>query len=334
MAAPSGGLNYDSAAMRTLITIKGSFHEPKHGEISKHLAKCAEEGFWLDLEAPEEDDYSMLTSTFKFHPLTIEDVKTGDQRPKLEEYKDYSFMVLFKAELSKDGMEFDEIFLYLSKDYLVTVHQKPLPLLDELRKRIEADPSTTKDEPDFLTYLVIDQLVDANFPVLDTLDDTIDGLQDDIVDRADPEQLRMIYSLKHDITRLRQLLGAERDLFQRLITASLAPEDREMTLYYRDVYDHLIRQYETVDSLRDLLTGAMDVYLSTVSNRLNVTMKALTVIASLFLPLSFLTGFYGMNFTYLTQVLETPNIAFWVGVFTMVGATVMQLYFFRRRGWI
>src|SRR5438270_5419397 len=107
-----------------------------------------------------------------------------------------------------------------------------------------------------------------------------------------------------------------------------------MSIYYRDVYDHLIRQYETVDSLRDLLTGAMDVYLSTVSNRLNVTMKALTVIASLFLPLSFLTGFYGMNFTYLTQVLETPNIAFWVGVFTMVGATVMQLYFFRRRGWI
>ena len=170
--------------------------------------------------------------------------------------------------------------------------------------------------------------------VVSEIDDTIDGLQDDIVDRADPEQLRMIYSLKHDITRLRQLLGAERDLFQRLITASLAPEDREMTLYYRDVYDHLIRQYETVDSLRDLLTGAMDVYLSTVSNRLNVTMKALTVIASLFLPLSFLTGFYGMNFTYLTQVLETPNIAFWVGVFTMVGATVMQLYFFRRRGWI
>jgi magnesium transporter len=107
-----------------------------------------------------------------------------------------------------------------------------------------------------------------------------------------------------------------------------------MTLYYRDVYDHIVRQYETVDSLRDLLTSAMDVYLSTVSNRLNQTTKTLTVIASLFLPLSFLTGFYGMNFTLLTGTLETPHVAFAVGVGTMLGATAIQLYLFRRRGWI
>jgi magnesium transporter len=107
-----------------------------------------------------------------------------------------------------------------------------------------------------------------------------------------------------------------------------------MTLYYRDVFDHVVRQYETVDSLRDLLTSAMDVYLSTVSNRLNQTMKALTAIASLFLPLSFLTGFYGMNFALLTGVLETPYMAFAVGVGTMLIATLIQLYLFRRRGWI
>jgi magnesium transporter len=107
-----------------------------------------------------------------------------------------------------------------------------------------------------------------------------------------------------------------------------------MTLYYRDVYDHMVRQYETADSLRDLLTGAMDVYLSTVSNRLNETTKALTVIASLFLPLSFLTGFYGMNFAYLVETLESPLLAFFVGVGTMVIAVLIQLWFFRRRGWL
>ena len=107
-----------------------------------------------------------------------------------------------------------------------------------------------------------------------------------------------------------------------------------MTLYYRDVYDHMVRQYETADSLRDLLTGAMDVYLSTVSIRLNETTKALTVIASLFLPLSFLTGFFGMNFAYLVNVLESPYLAFSIGVATMVIATLIQLYFFKRRGWI
>jgi magnesium transporter len=302
--------------------------------IKEHLRKCHEEGFWMDIEAPDDEDFEILTKAFEFHPLTIEDVKHGDQRPKLEEYKGYSFMVLFEATLKDDQLDFEEYFLYLADDYLVTVHTDPQPYLTELRKRIEAQPEITKDQPAFLTYLVVDQIVDANFPILDQLDNTIDELEDTIIERADPEQLRIIYRLKHDITRLRQLLGAQRDLFQRLITSSLGPDDREMSLYYRDVYDHIIRQYETVDSLRDLLTGAMDVYLSTVSNRLNNTMKTLTAVASLFLPLTFLTGFYGMNFAYLTQVLEPPYISFWIGVGTMVVATLIQFWFFRRRGWI
>jgi magnesium transporter len=320
--------------MRTLVTTRGSYHEPTVRTIKDHLRKCHEEGFWLDIEAPDQDDFEILTKAFEFHPLTIEDVKHGDQRPKLEEYKGYSFMVLFEATFADNALKFEEYFLFLANDYLVTIHTDPQPYLAELRKRIQSQPAITKDQPAFLTYLVVDQIVDANFPILDQLDNTIDELEDTIIEKPDPEQLRIIYSLKHDITRLRQLLGAQRDLFQRLISASLGPDDREMGLYYRDVYDHIIRQYETVDSLRDLLTGAMDVYLSSVSNRLNVTMKALTAVASLFLPLTFLTGFYGMNFAYLTQVLEPPYFAFWIGVGTMLIATVIQFWFFRRRGWI
>ena len=321
--------------MRTLVTTKGAFHEPTVHTLKDHLLKCHEEGFWMDIEAPDEDDYEILSKAFGFHPLTIEDVKHGGQRPKFDEYKGYSFMVLFEVSLKPEGgLLFEEYFLYLADDYLVTIHSDPQPHLTDLRKRIEAHPEISKDEPAFLTYLVVDQIVDANFPVLDQLDNTIDDLEDTIIEKADPEQLRTIYQLKHDITRLRQLLGAQRDIFQRLITSVLGPEQREMSVYYRDVYDHIIRQYETVDSLRDLLTGAMDVYLSVVSNRLNVTMKTLTVIASLFLPLTFLTGFYGMNFAYLTTVLEPPYISFWIGVGTMLAATAIQIWFFRRRGWI
>ena len=320
--------------MRTLVTTRGAFHEPTAKTIHEHLANCHVEGFWMDIEAPDDDDYEILNTAFKFHALTVEDVKHGNQRPKLDEYRGYSFMVLFEAVFKGDRLDFDEYFLYLADDYLVTVHAHPQELLTLLRKRIEAEPETTKDDPKFLTYLVVDELIDANFPVLDKLDLTIDDLEDLIIDRAQPEQLKTIYTMKHDISRLRQLLGAQRDLFQRLITSSLDPDEREMGLYYRDVYDHIIRQYEAVDSLRDLLTGAMDVYLSTVSNRLNVTMRSLTVIASLFLPLTFLTGFYGMNFEYLTKVLEPPYPSFWVGVGTMVIATVIQFYFFRRRGWL
>jgi magnesium transporter len=182
--------------------------------------------------------------------------------------------------------------------------------------------------------MVIDVLVDATFPVLEELDDIVDRLEDDITEHASSDSLNKIYHLKHSVTEMRRFLGAQRDLFQRLVTHGIHLQQQDMTLYYRDVYDHIVRQYETVDSLRDLLTSAMDVYLSTVSNRLNQTTKALTVIASLFLPLSFLTGFYGMNFSYLTQVLETPYWTFAVGVGTMAVSIVIQLYFFRRRGWL
>jgi magnesium transporter len=182
--------------------------------------------------------------------------------------------------------------------------------------------------------LVIDQLVDSLFPLLETLDDRIDNLEDQILENATPELLAEIYKLKHQVIELRKFIGAQRDLFQRLITHSMDIHGDELTLYWRDVHDHLIRQYETVDSLRDLLTGAMDVYLSTVSNRLNNTMKTLTVIASIFLPISFLTGFYGMNFLFLTGTLETPSQAFFIGVGTMVASVLIQLYYFKRRGWL
>jgi magnesium transporter len=135
------------------------------------------------------------------------------------------------------------------------------------------------------------------------------------------------------VSDLRRLLGAQRDMFQRLLTHALTGGDAELPLYYRDVYDHQVRQYEAVDALRDLLTGAMDVYLSTVSNRLNATVKQLTVVASLFLPLTFLTGFFGMNFGFLVAGIATPA-AFLGGIGLMALCVVAQVYLFKRSGWI
>lgn len=298
------------------------------------FSEASQAGFWLDIEAPDEADYRLLEDGFKFHPLTIEDIKHQNQRPKVDEYPDYNFTVIFQALWENDAVAMREHHLYVGPNFLVSVHQEASPAIAGVLDRIAKSPELTKGQPSFLTYLVIDALVDSTFPALDMLDDSVDGLEDDIIRKATSELLDRIYHLKHSVVELRRLLGAQRDVFQSLITHGIHLQQSDMTLYYRDVYDHLVRQYETVDSLRDLLTSAMDVYLSTVSNRLNQTTKALTVIASLFLPLSFLTGFYGMNFLYLTQVLETPYLAFAAGVGTMLVATGIQLYLFRRRGWI
>jgi len=320
--------------VRTLITTEGK----QASTATDDVVACFEEshhlGFWLDIEAPTDDDYRLLEGTFKFHPLTIEDIKHQNQRPKVDEYPDYNFVVLFQVLWENDQVHVLEHHLYVGPTFLVTVHQEHSPAIVSVHDRIAASPQLTKGQPAFLTYLIIDALVDSTFPALEKLDDTVDQLEDDIVDTATSQLLDRIYHLKHSVVELRRILGGQRDVFQALITHGIHLQQGDMTLYYRDVFDHIVRQYETVDSLRDLLTSAMDVYLSTVSNRLNQTTKALTVVASLFLPLSFLTGFYGMNFAYLTGVLETPYLAFAVGIGTMLIATAIQLWLFRRRGWI
>ena len=320
--------------LRTVITTTGKTETTDDAEVLQCFSEAQRLGFWLDLEAPDEADYNLLENGFKFHPLTIEDIKHQEQRPKVDEYPDYNFTVIFQALWEHDDVVLREHHLYVGPNYLITVHQEQSPQLTEVHDRIAQSPGLTKGQPAFLTYLVIDALVDSTFPALEKLDDTVDSLEDDIIASATSRLLDRIYHLKHSVVELRRLLGAQRDVFQALITHGIHLQQQDMTLYYRDVYDHIVRQYETVDSLRDLLTSTMDVYLSTVSNRLNQTTKALTVVASLFLPLSFLTGFYGMNFTYLTQVLETPYAAFAVGLGTMIVATLIQLWFFRRRGWI
>jgi len=320
--------------MRTLLTTRGRVDATDTESITRCFVDSHKEGLWLDIEQPDEDDFKLLRETFKFHPLTIEDIQHQNQRPKVDEYPDYNFAVIFQADWQGDDVAFREHHLFVGPHYLISVHLEPSPVLDTLKDRLARSPELTKGQPAFLTYFVIDALVDATFPVLEQVDGTVDQMEDDIIEKAAPGSLDRIYHLKHSVTDLRRYLGAQRDVFQRLTTHGIHLQQADMTLYYRDVYDHIVRQYETVDSLRDLLTSAMDVYLSTVSNRLNQTTKALTVIASLFLPLSFLTGFYGMNFTYLTTVLETPYLAFAVGVGTMLIATAIQLYLFRRRGWI
>ena len=316
--------------MRKLITTSGHLAEPTDEKIAACIADSEKEGFWLDIEAPDADDYRLLEDVLKFHPLTIEDVQEPNERPKLDEYSGYVFVVLFTARVVGDDVHLMEQHLYYAKRMAITVHQEAQPELDDLRERIGKGPEITKGDPGFLLYLVIDRLVDAMFPVLDHLDETIDDIQDRVLEDPSVQVLRRVYDLKHTVIDLRRQLGAQRDLFQQLVTRSAQIHGTDAALYYRDVYDHIVRQYETADSLRDLLTGTMDVYLSTVSNRANQTMKQLTLVASLFLPLTFLTGFFGMNFAFLVSHIGSTT-AFELGAGLMVVATAIQLWIFRIR---
>jgi magnesium transporter len=319
--------------VRTLITVGGACTEPSAADLVAQLVNAERSGFWLDIENPDDSDMALLDEHFHFHPLTLSDVRVRNQRPKLDSFEGYAFVVLFGAEASDTGLAFREHHLYFLPRALISVHQEPSPILADLIRSCRERPELPRKSPAFMKYLVVNAIVESLFPVLERVDETIDTLSDAIVARPAPGALAQLNQLKHDVTDLRRILGPQRDVFQRLLTHSLDDDDKDVSPYWRDVYQHLVRQYEEVDSLRDLMTGTMDVYLSTVSNRLGATMKQLTVIASLFLPLTFLTGFFGMNFGLLVRSIA-GDVAFWLGVGLMALVTAVQLYVFRRSSWI
>jgi len=169
--------------MRKLFTVDGHVENADILEVDRCFAEAAEKGFWLDIENPNDEDYHLLETKFKFHQLTIEDVKHQNQRPKVDDYPEYNFAVIFQADLIKDEIAFREHHLFVGPHYLVSVHQEPAPSLAELQERIKKSPELTKGQPAFLTYMVIDALVDATFPVLEELDETVDLLEDGDVQR-------------------------------------------------------------------------------------------------------------------------------------------------------
>jgi magnesium transporter len=288
--------------------------------------------FWLDLDRPSEGDFEILRDVFGFHPLAVEDSEQFDQRAKLDDYDDFVFLVVYGA--APDGDRLVEVHCFYSERFLLTVHHDDTPAFAEIRRRYQQREDAI-DRPSLLLYRIVDGLVDSFFPILGDFDDRIDELEDAIFQRATDEQLQEIFRMKRLLVGMRKAVSPQRDTFASLMgrmgeLSGLADEDER---YFRDVYDHLIRISDMIDSYRDLLTSAMDVYLSTVSNRLNAVMKQLAVIATIFLPLSWLTGFFGQNFGWLTGHIGHWEAFVGVGVGTELVALAILLVFFKRRGW-
>jgi magnesium transporter len=269
---------------------------------------------------------------FGFHPLAVEDSETFDQRAKMDDYDDFIFIVVYGA--TPDADQLVEVHCFYSERFLITVHHDDCPAFAEIRRRYR-DRDMAIERPALLLYRVVDGLVDSFFPILSAFDDRIDELEDQIFARADDAQLQEIFRMKRLLVGMRKAVTPQRDTFARLMgrVASLPGLIEEDERYFRDVYDHLIRISDLIDSYRDLLTGAMDVYLSTVSNRLNSVMKQLTVIATIFLPLTFITGFFGQNFGWMVGHIGGLPAFVVFGIGGEIAIVVGLLALFKRRGW-
>jgi magnesium transporter len=314
-----------------LVTMDGNELDLRPEEVERLLSSSVP--FWLDLCSGDEStpEYRLLRDTFRFHPVALEDAEHFGQRPKLDSYEEYALLVVYGP--SPEG-RLIEVHCFCAQNYLVTVHQHPCPGMAEVLRRMQMGAAQQTSHV-MVLYRVVDMLVDGYFPVLATFDDQIDELEDEILKAPTEAQLGQLFDMKRSLIALRKVVTPERDVFATLVAGDALPGmTPDYERYFRDVYDHLIRVSDLVDSYRDLMTGALDTHLSTVSNRLNVVMKQLTIIATIFLPLSFLTGFFGQNFGWLVARLGGLSVFLGAGLGLQVLTVIALIVFFRRRGWL
>jgi magnesium transporter len=276
---------------------------------------------WVDFEAtPAQEDEVILREVFGFHPLAIDDALQETHVPKVDDWDDYLYLVLHSIRYDPAGegrVETSELDIFLGANYLVTHHDDSIPAIQHVRDACQRDARFLSRGADHLLYRIIDDLVAGYMPIVERIDEAIDQNEDQIFDHPTNNNLAQLFALKKALLHLRRIIGPQREVLNRLARDDYAVVDAKDRVFFRDIYDHLVRLHDINESMRDLVGGALDMYLSVINNRMNDVMKTLTVITTLFMPLSFVAGFFGMNF------FTPPDSA--LAVWTLPGAFLIAL---------
>jgi magnesium transporter len=291
---------------------------------------------WVSIEAATADEINqVLGNTFSFHPLTIEDcLSDGYQIAKLDEFPDYIFVIANALKLQSGSFDLDssELDIYLGKNYLVSCFtSSTMAPVERVRKRLMRDERIYNRGADYLCHALLDSLVDEYMPVTDNMEDEIDVLEDSVLQKPNPTTLERLINLKHSIMTLRRVIAPLREVINRLARDEHPQIDPTNRIYYRDIYDHLVWILDISDTIRDIVSGAMDIYLNSTSLRLNEVMKALTIVSTIFLPLAFVTGLFGMNFIHIPG-LQHPW-GFWIVCISCVLISIGMIFSFKKRQW-
>jgi magnesium transporter len=291
---------------------------------------------WVDMLEPTEADDRVLLDVFHFHPLTVEDCRENRHYPKIEEFPDYLYFIVHgvTANTSPDRFNTIELDGFLGPNYVITYHHESFRSINNVKKLLATSPVVCQRGASALLHQILDQIVDFYSPVLDDFDERIDQLEENIFSLKQPnnEILEQIMEMKRSVLRLRRISAKQMDIFYRMSRGEVHLIPQAMLPFYRDIYDHLIRVTDLAENYRDLLGGALEAYLSVVSNRMNEIMKVLTIFSAIMLPLTFIAGLYGMNFDNL------PELHWAYSYFVVLGLMLIvalgMLYMFWRKGWI
>jgi magnesium transporter len=308
-------------------------------DISQAL-KDSQGLLWVDFQGePPELCEPVLIESFGFHPLAVDDALQETHIPKIDDWEQYLYIALHAISFevnNSDLVDTPELDVFLGHNYIVTHHDNPVPALERTWKHVQRDSRHIKQGADHILYLILDELAVEFMKVVEQLDDEIEIIEDLIFDPPGPDILEKAFSLKRATIHLRRTLSPLREVLNKLARDQYEVIDAKDRIYFRDVYDHLVRLHDITETLRELVGGALETYLSVINNRMNDTVKTLTVITTMFMPISFVAGFFGMNF--FEPVLSTP---IWTGssaliltLLILIAAPSLMYIYIRKRGWM
>lgn len=289
---------------------------------------------WINMESPTDSEYKTLIGIFKFHPLEIEDCKKRLELPKIDEFDDHVFIVFhrFSYDFQRHVMKLKEFDIFLNKQYIITFPNEPSETIRDLMQRTTKDSSLLAKGTDFILHSIMDRAVDDYFPILDHWDEEMEKLESDVVTGNIKRTMKDMLKIKRDIRKFKKSMGPQRDVMNKLSHYDLPFLSDKANIYFRDLYDHVFRAYSIVEDQRDTITTIFEAYLSSVSNKLNEIMKTLTIIATIFIPLTFIVGLYGMNFKYMPEL--DWQYGYYMVWAILIAVSIALLAYFRKKEWI
>ena len=328
--APSG-----SAKVRTVASMGGvSLERDVPSEDVREYIRDPDTLVWMDVQDPGPVELSLLLEEFGFHPLALEDIASGQQRPKVDEYRGYVFVVSFGLVAGEDPGSFEprELDLFIGRNYLVTCHRGPLPQLDDAFRRWTRGGEMIREGVGFLVYTVMDALIDAYFPVVDAIEEQLDEIELEVMTESGPGSVQKLLHLKRGLFTLRRILQPLREIFNVFLRRDQPIFSASTVVYFQNVYDHVLRILDVVDIERDMVSTALEAHMTVISNRLNATMKTLTVVSVVLGSGAAVFGAWGMNVGGLPWA-EHPW-GFWIVAVGMLVIVAAALLFARRRRWL
>ncbi|AEE95439.1 magnesium/cobalt transporter CorA [Mahella australiensis] len=289
---------------------------------------------WVDIDRPSDEEARILDDGFHFHPLAVEDCLHDLQRPKLDNYEGYFFAVMHAvvAADKRVRVRAGEFDMFASQRYVVTFHKDELKFVNATMDVYRKNPALFEKGTDFIVYNLMDALVDEYFPLLDDIDERLNRIEGRIFKKPDQSVLNDLFKLRRGITRIRRMISPQRDIVNLMLRHDFEYMSDESRAYFMDVYDHLMRLFDMADLYHDMISTSMDAYLSSVSNSMNSVMKVLTVITTIMMPLSVITGIYGMNFEYMPELKWRYGYLWAWGL--MAASVAAMVIYIRRKHWL